>query len=61
MYRNRWSTTRKIRISTKNDELKDKLLKENGWEVLRIKWKDMFHNPKLFIQKAKDFIDAIIV
>lgn len=45
----------------KNDELKDALLKENGWKVLRIKWKDLFHDPKIFIEKAKQFIDADIV
>lgn len=39
------------------DVAKDNLLHENGWKVLRIKWSDMYHNPKLWIKKAKDFID----
>lgn len=50
-----------LNINEKNDELKDALLKENGWKVLRIKWKDLFHDPKIFIEKAKQFIDADIV
>ena len=39
------------------DVAKDKLLHEEGWEVLRIKWSDMFNDPKSWIQIAKDFID----
>ncbi len=39
------------------DERKDSLLKENGWEVLRIIWKETFANPKEIIQKAKEFIE----
>ena len=39
------------------DKRKDNLLKENGWEVLRIIWKEAFNNPKEIIQKAKNFID----
>lgn len=39
------------------DERKDSLLKENGWEVLRIIWKEAFANPKEIIQKAKEFIE----
>jgi very-short-patch-repair endonuclease len=38
------------------DIRKDKKLKEEGWKVLRIKWKDMFHNTKDWIQIVKDFI-----
>jgi very-short-patch-repair endonuclease len=41
----------------KRDERKDQLLKEDGWEVLRIKWKDIFHDTKTWIKHAKDFID----
>lgn len=40
------------------DIAKNKLLKENGWEILRIPWISMFHNPKEYIQKAKEFIDG---
>lgn len=40
-----------------SDKRKDKKLQENGWQVLRIKWKDMFNYPKLYIRIAKNFID----
>lgn len=39
------------------DIKKDKLLIEEGYQLLRIKWKDMFHDTKTYIKKAKDFID----
>ena len=39
------------------DKRKDALLKENGWQILRIIWKDAYNNPKETIQKAKDFIE----
>ena len=39
------------------DKEKDKLLVENGWQVLRIKWKDMMKDSKYWIKTAKDFID----
>jgi very-short-patch-repair endonuclease len=39
------------------DEKKDKLCAENGWEVLRIKWKDLYSNTKNKINEAKKFID----
>ena len=39
-----------------NDIKKDELLKQNGWQILRIEWKEMFNNTKNTIQKAKDFI-----
>lgn len=39
------------------DEKKDKLCAENGWEVLRIKWKDLYGNTKDKINEAKKFID----
>lgn len=39
------------------DERKDALLKQEGWEVLRIKWKDFCKETKYWIQKAKDFIE----
>lgn len=32
------------------DMAKDKLLKENGWKVIRIKWKDCYNDPKQFIK-----------
>ena len=36
---------------------KDEFLAKNGWKVLRIKWVDMFHEPKKYIKIAKDFIE----
>lgn len=36
---------------------KDKILMDNGWEVLRIKWKDMFRDTKTYIELCKKFID----
>lgn len=41
----------------RRDEEKDSLLEQNGYEILRIKWKDMFNNPKVYIKLAKDFIN----
>ena len=38
------------------DKRKDKFLQENGWEVLRISWKEMFNNTKEEINKCKLFI-----
>jgi very-short-patch-repair endonuclease len=38
------------------DIKKDKLCSDNGWEVLRIKWKDLFNNTKFEIERAKQFI-----
>ena len=35
------------------DISKDKLLKENGWKVIRIKWIDCWHNPKQYIEQVK--------
>lgn len=39
------------------DQQKDELLKEHGWEVLRIKWKDMMANTKIWIKISKEFIN----
>lgn len=36
---------------------KDKLLKEEGWEILRMPWKKVFKDTKTWIKIAKDFID----
>lgn len=41
---------------SERDKRKDKLANEAGWEILRIKWKDMYNNPKKWIQIAFDFI-----
>jgi very-short-patch-repair endonuclease len=40
----------------KRDERKDKLLKEEGWEILRIKWKDLYQDPSNWIEKSYQFI-----
>ena len=42
-----------------HDQQRDKILEENGWKTLRIKWKDMFNNPKKYIKIAFDFIHEI--
>jgi very-short-patch-repair endonuclease len=39
-----------------SDIRKDKKLIEEGWQVLRIKWKDLFNEPKKYINKANSFI-----
>jgi len=39
------------------DKRKDKFLDENGWKVLRIRWKECYNDPKQFIEIAKQFID----
>lgn len=38
------------------DKRKDSFLEQNGWKVLRIKWKDMFFDTKTYIKLANDFI-----
>ena len=40
----------------KRDFEKDKLLKEEGWQILRMPWKEVFAKPKEWIEKAKSFI-----
>lgn len=40
-----------------SDIRKDAKLADNGWKVLRIRWIDMYHNPKAYIKQAKHFID----
>jgi very-short-patch-repair endonuclease len=40
----------------KSDLRKNKYLKSQGWEVLRIRWRDMFSDTKANIQKANKFI-----
>lgn len=39
------------------DERKDALLKEHGWEVLRLVWKEVYNDPKEAIRCAKTFIE----
>jgi len=40
----------------KRDEKKDEYLKSQGYEILRIVWKDMFADPKTKIMEAYNFI-----
>lgn len=42
----------------KRDLRKDKYLRSLGWKILRIKWRDMFHNSSLYIQIAIDFVEG---
>lgn len=39
------------------DFKKDTLLENNGWKILRIRWKDIYNNPQEYIKMAKKFID----
>lgn len=45
-------------IQAQSDKRKDEKLLENGWQVLRISWKEMFNSPKEWIEKAKQFIQS---
>lgn len=38
------------------DMRKDSLLAEEGWQELRLSWKDIYNEPKRFIKIIKDFI-----
>lgn len=38
------------------DKRKNELLKKEGWLLLRIAWKDLFHNTKHVIEQANNFI-----
>lgn len=42
-----------------HDQQRDQNLKDNGWKILRIKWKEMFNNPKEYIKIAYDFIHGV--
>jgi very-short-patch-repair endonuclease len=39
------------------DLRKDKALADEGWQVLRLPWSDVFNEPKKYIQMARQFID----
>lgn len=41
----------------RRDIQKDQLLLENNFMLMRIKWKDMHNNTKLWIEAARKFID----
>ena len=40
------------------DQRKNKCLLENGWQYLRIQWKDVFNNTKEYIKICREFIDS---
>lgn len=40
------------------DERKDAALKEAGWKILRLIWRDVYAEPKKYIQLAKEFISG---
>lgn len=42
----------------KRDRIKDSLLEESGWSVLRLPWKAIFHNTKDSIKQMKLFIES---
>lgn len=41
----------------KRDMEKDALLCNNGWKVLRLPWKEVFSDPKKWINIAREFVD----
>ena len=41
-----------------SDRRKDKALSEEGWDILRIRWKDLYNNPQKYIEIARQFIDG---
>lgn len=40
------------------DKRKDKVIKENNWECLRIVWKEFYKDTKYWIKITKEFIDG---
>lgn len=42
-----------------SDVRKDVYLAEQGWQVMRIRWKDCFKDSKTWIAKANEFIDLM--
>ena len=40
------------------DARKDSALAAEGWQVLRLKWRNVYQNPKNAIQTARGFIDG---
>lgn len=43
------------------DIRKDKCINEHGWNVLRIPWKNLFHEPSKNIEIAKLFIEDFVI
>lgn len=46
-------------IQRARDAQKNLLLNEQGWKLLRIKWKDLSNDSIVWINKAKQFIDGM--
>lgn len=42
----------------KRDKRKDRELEKEGWQILRLNWKEVFFEPKKWIQIANDFIGS---
>lgn len=42
----------------RRDKEKDRLLVKDGYQILRIRWKDMCNNTKYWIEVARKFIDS---
>lgn len=40
-----------------SDRRKDSLLKEAGWKVCRVPWKECYSSPRKFIEQVKDLVD----
>lgn len=47
---------KRCELQMSRDKAKDALLEQSNWKVLRMPWKEVFADPKTWIQKAKDFI-----
>lgn len=47
------SQHKRFQEQKERDIEKDKLLKEEGWKELRKPWKEIFNNPKTFIEEVK--------
>ena len=41
-----------------SDKRKDEFIKNHGWLILRIKWKDCFDDPKYWIRKSREFLSS---
>lgn len=40
----------------RRDNEKDALLRDEGWKIFRIDWRDCYNVPKEYIRKAKQFL-----
>jgi very-short-patch-repair endonuclease len=44
--------------SIAHDSEKDRFLTSNGWRVLRVRWKDMYDDPRRYIDLCKEFVGS---